>query len=97
MRQVRLRLEAEHDIEDAALWYQSQRQGLGHQFLGEVSAVLGAISEGAESFPVVHREVRRALTKKFPFGIYYRIEADCVVVLAVIHASRHPRQWKDRS
>lgn len=34
---VRLRSEAEEDLEDAARWYEGQKRGLGQQFLDEVT------------------------------------------------------------
>ena len=37
---VRFRPEAENDIEDASVWYGSQRQGLGQLFLDEVQKSL---------------------------------------------------------
>ncbi|WP_258868133.1 hypothetical protein [Alkalilimnicola ehrlichii] len=37
---VRLRREAERDVEEAARWYERQREGLGQQFLDEVLRTL---------------------------------------------------------
>ena len=37
--ELRLRPEAELDLAEAALWYEEQGSGLGHQFLDEVLAV----------------------------------------------------------
>ncbi len=34
--EIRFQYEAENDIEDAALWYENQRQGLGKDFLDAV-------------------------------------------------------------
>ncbi len=45
----------------------------------------------------IHRNTRRALMHRFPFGVYYRIENATCVVLAVMHGSRNPRQWKIRT
>ena len=95
--EVYLRPDAEQDVEDASLWYDSQRKGLGGQFLDEISRTLNAISEYPASFPIVHRNIRRALTRSFPFGIYYRVEEELAVVVAVLHASRDPRRWKQRA
>lgn len=94
--ELRLRTEAELDLADAALWYEAQCPGLGHQFLDEVLAVFSSISEMPLTSQVVHRNTRRALTHRFPFGIYYRVEGDRIVVVAVMHGSRNPRCWKSR-
>ncbi len=82
---------------DAAAWYEDQRRGLGNRFLDEVVSAFSAISEAPRMFPSVHRNTRRALIRRFPFGVYYRIEGTEIVVVAVMHASRDPRRWKSRA
>jgi toxin ParE1/3/4 len=47
-------------------------------------------------FPVVHKDIYRMLVRRFPFGIFYRIEDTVVIVIAVFHASRDPFKWKER-
>ncbi len=42
---VRLREEAELDLEDAASWYESQRSGLGQDFLDTVLQSLELIGQ----------------------------------------------------
>ena len=95
--EVRLRPEAELDLADAALWYEEQRPGLGHQFLDEALSVLSTISESPLMYPMVHRNTRRALARRFPFGVYFRVEATTVVVVAIMHGSRNPHRWKSRA
>jgi len=94
---VRLRRDAERDVEEAAQWYERQRLGLGQQFLDEVLRTLQKIGEQPDLYPVVHRSTRRALIHKFPFGIYYRVQQSAVVVVAVMHGSRHPGRWRRRT
>ena len=95
--ELRLRAEAELDLADAALWYEEQRSGLGHQFLDEVLAAFSMIADTPLTYQVVHRRTRRALVHRFPFGIYYRVETSVIVVVAVMHGSRNPRHWKSRT
>ena len=95
--EVRLRPEAEQDLSDAAAWYEAQVPGLGHRFLDEVLAAFSSVSETPLMYPVVHRNTRRALIHRFPFGVYYRVEQTDIVVLAVMHGSRNPRRWKIRT
>ncbi len=95
--EVRLRPEAERDLEEEALWYEEQLPDLGNQFLDEISLALSAIAESPLMYPIVHRETRRALIHRFPFGIYYRVQDETIVVLAVMHGSRDPHRWKVRT
>lgn len=94
--EVRLRPEAEQDLSDAAVWYEGQLSGLGHQFLDEVLVALSSIAEAPLRYPIVHRNTRRALIHRFPFGVYYQVDSTAIVVLAVMHGSRDPRRWKIR-
>ncbi len=94
--EVLLRPEAERDLLDAAKWYEEQRPKLGQEFLDEAAATLTAIADAPLMYPQVHRDVRRALLQRFPFGAFYRIEGSAITVVAVMHASRDPRRWKSR-
>jgi plasmid stabilization system protein ParE len=94
---VRLREEADQDLAAAASWYEQQRAGLGHEFLDEALSVFQLIAEQPLKYPVVHRDTRRALMTRFPFGVYFRVEQSQIVVVAVIHGSRHPRRWQNRT
>lgn len=94
---VRLRPEAESDISDAARWYEDQRSGLGSEFLDEVLRALSSISSHPLLYPRVSGDVRRAVTRRFPFGIFYLMDESDVVVLAVMHGSRAPTRWKHRA
>ena len=84
------------DVEDAWQWYEARREGLGDEFLDVVQATLESITAHPESAPVVHRDVRRQLLRRFPFGLFYRIVEGQVVVVACFHAKRSPRLWRSR-
>jgi toxin ParE1/3/4 len=94
--EIRFRPEAENDIEDAAIWYESQRQGLGQLFLDEVQNSLQAIAENPLMYPAIYRNMRRTVIHKFPFVIFYRYEEKEIIVFGVIHGSRSPKRWKTR-
>jgi len=94
---IRLRDEAERDIALAASWYEEQREGLGQEFLDELLATLGTIAEQPRAYPARHRDVRRALMRRFPFGVFFQTTASDIVVVAVFHGSRHPRGWRRRA
>ncbi|TMF01777.1 MAG: hypothetical protein E6I52_10755 [Chloroflexi bacterium] len=44
-------------------------------------------------FAVLHRNIRRARVRGFPYGLFFIIETDRVVVIACFHASRNPARW----
>ncbi len=93
---LKVRPSAAADIEDAHRWYEDRQPGMGEEFLQSVSATLEAIEQQPKRFPVVHRDVRRALLQRFPYGVFFRIARDRLVVVACFHAKRDPRRWQAR-
>jgi toxin ParE1/3/4 len=89
--------EAEQDLAAAYAWYEGQRSGLGEELLLCVEAAIESARRNPELFPVVRANVRRALTRRFPFGVFYVTEPDRIVVLAIYHSSRDPKGWHGRS
>ena len=90
------RAEAEADVADAYAWYEEQSRGLGSHFLLCVEATLSQIKRHPAASPIVHRQIRRALLRRFPYGVFFLLEDTRIVVLAVFHAKRRPTLWKKR-
>lgn len=85
-----LRREAVNDLQQAYSWYEQRREGLGSAFLAALDQTLRAIQLRPESFPVAAGEVRRAVLHRFPYAVFYQLNRDQILVLAVFHASRKP-------
>jgi len=94
---ILIRPAAAAEIDDAFLWYERQQAGLGEEFLAAVQAAMEKVGAHPNGFPVVHRETRRALVHRFPYGIFYRDYGDLVVVVACMHGRRDPRRWRSLS
>ena len=95
--EVRVRRAAVGDIEDAAVWYEMQRVGLGGEFIDEVERALDKITDDPAKYRVLYRDTRRTILQRFPFGVFYRIQQQVIVVVAVMHSSRDPHRWKTRA
>ena len=87
---------AEKDISQAYQWYEESRPGLGEDFLLCFEAALSAIQDNPQIFPAVHKDVRRALLRRFPYAVFYMIHSDTIVILAVFHCARDPESWRTR-
>ena len=98
-RQLIVRPEAEADITNGAVWYESQESGLGLELISEVQAAFARALKNPESFTRVRRNpmVRRVLTRRFPYRVFFIDRQDALVVFAVLHAARHDRVWKHRA
>jgi len=93
---VRLHPEAEAEMIEAAAYYEDRQADLGKRFLASVQDAINSIRINPRLYPIVDLDVRRCLTKVFPFGVLFRILPDQVVVVAVMHLARHPDYWKHR-
>lgn len=93
---IQIRRLARHDIHSAFDWYQERDEDAATAFLLEVDRLLDGMRKSYEQFPVVYRDVRRALLKQFPYAIYFKVEGDLVTVVAVPHQRRAPRVWQRR-
>jgi|SRR5215213_6330667 len=84
------------EYHQAALWYAEREQQVGLKFVASVEEAIGRIVEAPTRWRVVNEDVRRCLTRVFPFGLLYTIEADFILIVAVMHFSREPDYWKSR-
>ena len=94
---VVLRPEASRDAEEARDYLESRQAGLGQAFLDRLNDVLGRIGALPELYGVVWRNVRAARLRQFTYVVYYRVHADRVEVLAVMHGRRGASAWQSRA
>ncbi len=96
MKALRLLIPAESEMLGAARYYESQAQGLGQDFLEKIESAFHDIGEHPERFPVIRSDIRRRLVHRFPYAIFYRVEPEEIIVLAIAHLRRHPNYWLNR-
>ena len=88
--------EAEQELADAALWYESKQPGLGKRFRDEVAHVVSRIAED----PMLWREqeggYRRVNCPVFPYFVAYIMRKQKIIIVAVGHGHRKPDFWKSR-
>lgn len=90
------RVEAQAEFDEAFDWYEQQQAGLGVDFLTCVVEVLDRIESLPEVYELVFEDVRRAIVRRFPYLVLYKVESSQIVVLAVFHSKRDPQDWQDR-
>jgi len=84
------------DVRVAVRWYGAEQRGLGDDFVSDVEKAIDQILAFPEAYPAVHRGVRRHLVERFPYCLYYRVEGNGVVVIALLHAARDPEGHRER-
>jgi toxin ParE1/3/4 len=87
---------AEAEILAAAEWYVRRNPEARERFLAAVDGALAVIENNPLQYQVVRGVVRRALVKRFPYGLLYSISEDQVVGTVCFHTSRDPRHWQAR-
>ena len=88
----------EAELADARNYYDEQSPGLGRDFVDEFERQVLAIAAMPERWMIVERDVRRALMKRFPYVIYFRVlDRDAIRITVVKHEKRHPAYGRKRS
>lgn len=87
---------AQKDIQTGRNWYEMQQSLLGDEFIDAIESAIKKVQSNPQLFSIIYKSIRRAMLKRFPFGIYYFVKDDIVNIFAVIHFSRNPKIWKQR-
>ena len=96
MTPVEFHPEAAAELEASARHYEQQQQGLGERFLSAIDFALVGVIDSPLTWPVLDGEVRRRLSRVFPYAILYSVEPDRIFILAVMHCHQMPGYWRSR-
>ncbi|MEO7735483.1 MAG: hypothetical protein ABIY55_31305 [Kofleriaceae bacterium] len=101
MRRFKVDPLAQVELDDAAGWYEQEREGLGLEFIEEVDRVLARI-ETQEKFvtsPLAvldHGVVRREFVRRFPYVVVF-VETDAARrVIMIRRGNVSPARWRSR-
>ncbi len=86
------------DIEDIVDFYKSIKPELAIAFLDRVEEAKKYIADYPVAFQIKYKNVRTVLLKQFPYHIHYIVDdaKKQIVVLAVIHAYKNPKDYSIR-
>ena len=89
---------ASAEVIAAAEWYELAHEGLGLDFSAEVEAAVARIALSPSRWPVnrVDARTRHVGLRRFPYSVVYRLLADAVIIVAVVHDRREPGYWSSR-
>jgi toxin ParE1/3/4 len=89
--------EALAEYEDAARHYAGCQEGLELRFIACVESTLQRLSQNPAHFRLFEADIRRCLVHVFPYAVLFTVEFDYVLIIAVMHCSREPGYWRDRT
>ncbi len=88
---------ARAELLEAQDWYEKEVPGLGRRFRFAIDSVVERMICNPRQFPVIHKNVHRALLRRFPYALLFVIDSDqTLTVIACFHGSRDPARWQSR-
>jgi toxin ParE1/3/4 len=95
--EVVFRKEAQLDILEAIAWYEEIREGLGDELFIAIEKEKHFIEQNPYHYEDKYKGIRKAITNRFPYIIYYKVESESkVLVYAVLHMKRSSKLWKNK-
>ncbi len=94
--EVSLSDEAEKDIEEAYIWYENQKNGLGEDLITELEKSFKKIQQNPTAYRIRYKKkVRGFLMSVFPYLILYFVDKN-IKIISVFHTHRQPKTLKKR-
>lgn len=81
---------AQGDLIDGYRFYESQEAGLGSYFLDTLYSDINSLRIFAGIHRQAYKNLHRALSKRFPFAIYYTVDSGTIRVMSVVDCRRNP-------
>ena len=63
--------EAEKEFLNAIEYYEEREKTLGYDFAVEVYSTIERITNYPKAWPILSKNIRRALVRRYPYGILY--------------------------
>ena len=95
MTEYRFTSAALSELREATLCYEKEEKGLGLIFLDEIDATVERILCFPHAWHPVSTRTRRCRTHRFPFGLFYQIQPNYILITAVMDLRRDPQRWHD--
>jgi plasmid stabilization system protein ParE len=93
---VQLLEAAQSEYDQAVLYLEQRRKGLGSEFVEEFDRAVTMIQARPGTWPASSPKTRRYLMHRFSYLIHYLTDGDRITIVAVAHPSRRPGYWLDR-
>ena len=91
---VRFASPAERELKEAVVFYESAQEGLGADFLAEVEATTRLIEFHPLAWTPMSPRTRRCRLHRFPFGLFYQLRSDEILIVSVMDLRRDPKRWE---
>ena len=96
MKRIEFAQHARLEVREAERFYAGISVSLGRRFARAIEEATESIALAPTMWPMLTRNLRRYVVKRFPFVLLYRVDGDTVEIIAVAHQSRRPGYWFKR-
>ena len=96
-RALIVRPKAAFELDAAFAYFEHERPGLGYAFLLAVDTAFTTLSANPEIGREIAPRIRRSLLRRFPYGVFYSLKPDTIVILAILDLRQSPRRWPRRA
>lgn len=87
---------AQIELDETVDYYNAERLGLGLEFLREAFEAIERIKEFPDAWQPFHKNTRRCLLRRFPYGVIYFREGNKLLIVAIANLHREPDYWISR-
>lgn len=84
------------EYKEAATYYSGCQAGLEQRYITAVEYAIQQVIGAPRQWRILEDDIRRCLTRVFPYAILYTIESDYILIVAVMHCHREPGYWRQR-
>ncbi|MFT7035978.1 MAG: plasmid stabilization system protein ParE [Cyclobacteriaceae bacterium] len=95
--EVIIKPDAELDLTEIVLWYESKNEKLGRRFLEAIEVKIQFLELNPNLYQARYKKIRFTPVRLFPYAIHYTNEEQKVYLHAVLSTNRNPRIWKERN
>lgn len=96
MKSVFFHQAAKEELLNARDYYDDLSFGLGKSFVIEIEKTINIIKKNPLAYPIIKKNLHKAVIMKFPYSVLYVIERERIYLLAIMHQKRKPLYWKNR-
>jgi len=88
--------EADEEFREASRYYENAAPGVGLAFIAEVHRVISIVISNPLAAKQIRGTIRSKVLLHFPYSLFYSIESDLILIVAVAHQKRRPTYWRSR-
>ncbi|MCC5873750.1 MAG: type II toxin-antitoxin system RelE/ParE family toxin [Gammaproteobacteria bacterium] len=96
MKEIRILVAARRDLMAGYRFYEKQAPGIGRYFLDTMYSDIESLRIHAGVHALYFGNYHRLLSRRFPWSVYYRVNADEIHVYAIFDSRRNPDLIKRR-